>query len=62
MLSCISFVDFIPVEWRNRRVSECSRLCNYKTGERYAEATVEVGPGTSGPIGPAGLRNFMEAP
>ncbi len=43
MLSCISCFDFIPLDPRDRRLprGDDSR---YKTGERYADLSVEIGP------------------
>ena len=57
MLSCISFFKFIPGSMRNRGIFRVDDSV-YKTGGRYAEVTVEVGPGTHGPVGPAGLQNL----
>ena len=57
MLSCISFFKFIPGSVRNHGIFRVDDSV-YKTGGRYAEVTVEVGPGTPGPLGPAGLQNL----
>jgi hypothetical protein len=39
MLSCISFLDFIPLDFRSRRVARVDDS-KYKTGGRYAEFAV----------------------
>jgi hypothetical protein len=57
MLSCISFLDFIPLDLRRRIVGGVDDS-EFKTGGRYAEVTVYVAPARSGPIRPVGLQNF----
>jgi hypothetical protein len=50
-------LQFHPVDVRNRKVCQIDDSV-YKRGGRYAEVTVEVGPGKCGLVGPAGLQHF----